>query len=184
DALINRLFIEVLLGLGFPERDLPFLKELQKYYLPDDEKRMKFIPDFIGIQNYTRLKVRASLFVPMMWGELIEAKKITNQITDMGWEVYPEGIYHILKKFSQYENVKKIYITENGAAFPDKLENHNGEIRIQDTQRIDYIRSYLEQVLRAKKEGVPVEGYFIWSFMDNFEWAEGYRPRFGLVYVD
>jgi len=86
----------------------------------------------------------------------------------------------MLYRFAQYPNVKNIIITENGAAFKDEITN--GEIN--DQERINYISSYLDQVLNAKKDGVPVNGYFIWSFLDNFEWAEGYSKRFGLVYVD
>jgi beta-glucosidase len=98
----------------------------------------------------------------------------------MGWEVYPDGIYHLLKQFASYKGVKKIYITENGAAFPDVLSDG----RVHDSERTQFIQDYLAAILRAKNEGVNVQGYVIWSFMDNFEWAEGYRPRFGLVYVD
>lgn len=184
DALLNCLYFEPMIGLGYPVDRIPSLKILEKYFKEDDQKRMVFDADFIGIQNYTREIVEWSPFVPVVWGKIIEAKKRGVETTEMGWEVYPEGIYHLLKKYASYKQVKKIYITENGAAFPDKLEEENGKIYIHDNKRIEFLKSYLEQVLRAKKEGVPVEGYFIWSFMDNFEWAEGYRPRFGLVYVD
>jgi len=101
-------------------------------------------------------------------------------VTEMGWEVYPEGIYEMLKKFSAYKGIDKIIITENGAAFPDKIENG----KVHDHQRIAFFKNYLEQTLKAKREGVNVAGYFCWSLMDNFEWAEGYKPRFGLVHVD
>jgi beta-glucosidase len=89
-------------------------------------------------------------------------------------------MYHCLKKVAAYPAVKKILVTENGAAFRDELVN--GEIN--DLKRLDFIQQHLRQVLRAKREGVKVEGYFIWSFIDNFEWAEGFRPRFGLVGVN
>ncbi|HMY23350.1 MAG TPA: family 1 glycosylhydrolase, partial [Chitinophagales bacterium] len=86
----------------------------------------------------------------------------------------------IIKQIAAYKNIKKIYITENGVAFKDSLVNGN----INDTNRIQFLKDYLKQILRAKKEGVDIGGYFVWSFMDNFEWAEGYHPRFGLVHVD
>ncbi len=184
DTLLNTLYLEPMLGLGYPVDRLPSLKILEKYYKPGDENRMVFIPDFIGIQNYTREIVEWSPFVPVAWGKIVEAKKRCEKTTEMGWEIFPEGIYYLLKKYASYKEIKKIYITENGAAFPDFPVNENGTIRIHDKERIDFLKSYLEQVLRAKREGVPVFGYFIWTFMDNFEWAEGYRPRFGLVYVD
>jgi beta-glucosidase len=98
----------------------------------------------------------------------------------MGWEVLPEGIYRVIKQFAAYKGIKKIIITENGAAFKDEVVN--GEIH--DPQRTQFIKDYLAQVLRAKKEGANVGGYFIWSFTDNFEWAYGYRPKFGIVGVD
>ena len=96
----------------------------------------------------------------------------------MGWEIHPDGIYHLLKKFAAYPNMKKIIVTENGAAFPDTIVNG----KVNDEKRIKYYQDYLAQVLKAKNEGVNVGGYFVWTFMDNFEWAEGTRPRFGLVY--
>ena len=86
----------------------------------------------------------------------------------------------MLLKFSNYKNFKEIIVTENGVAFPDVLVDS----KIQDEKRINFLDQYTKQVLRAKNEGVNVTGYFVWSFTDNFEWAEGYKPRFGLVYVD
>jgi beta-glucosidase len=98
----------------------------------------------------------------------------------MGWEVYPASIYEMIKKFSAYPQVKKIIITENGVAFKDNLIDG----KVDDPQRIAYLHDYLEQVLKAKKEGYNVKGYFVWTLTDNFEWAEGYHPRFGLVHID
>jgi beta-glucosidase len=97
----------------------------------------------------------------------------------MGWEVYPEALSHMLKKFHGY-GIKKIIITENGAAFEDKVIG----MRVHDEERIHYLRSHLAQALRAKNEGVNLAGYFVWTLTDNFEWAEGYRPTFGLVHVN
>ncbi len=185
DAILNRLYIEPLLGMGYPYKDFEELKKIEKYFKEGDNKKLIANPDFIGIQNYTREIVEWNPFIPIVQGKLVEAKKRVSKTTEMGWEIYPEGIYHLLKKYADYPGIKKIYITENGAAFPDKLEIDNqGNEFINDEERIDFIKSYLYQVLRAKKEGIPVYGYFIWSFIDNFEWAEGFRPRFGLVYVD
>jgi beta-glucosidase len=184
NALLNRLFIEPALGLGYPTDALPFLKKIEeKIAQPGDSERLKFDFDFIGIQNYFRLVAKHSLKVPVLWAnEVSPARRNVpkENITDMGWEVTPEGIRSILKQFAAYEGVRKIYITENGAAFPDKVENGN----VHDSLRVRFYKDYLAQVLKAKREGVPVEGYFCWTFLDNFEWAEGFRPRFGLVYVD
>jgi beta-glucosidase len=180
DALINRLFIEPVLGLGYPVNELPILKGIEKYYQPGDENNLKFDFDFIGIQNYTREIVKYSFFTPYINASLVKAEKRGVPITEMKWEVYPPAIYEMIKKFNSYPQIKKLYITENGAAFPDKLTDGT----INDIKRVDYIKSNLSQVLKAKKEGYKADGYFVWTLTDNFEWAEGYRPRFGLIYVD
>ena len=86
----------------------------------------------------------------------------------------------MIKKYSDYPQIKKIIITENGATFKDKVENG----RIVDTDRLNFLQHYLNQVLKAKNEGLNIHGYFVWTFTDNFEWAEGYFPRFGLVHID
>lgn len=180
DALLNRMFIEPALGLGYPAEDLPVLKKMEKYYKPGDENRLKADFDFIGIQNYTREVIKHSLLVPHLNANVVPASKRKVFRTQMNWEVYPEAIYEMIKKFSAYKKVKKIIVTENGAAFADKVEVG----RVRDEQRIDFLSGYLQQVLRAKKEGLKINGYFVWSLTDNFEWAEGYHPRFGLVHVD
>ena len=180
DSLLNRLFIEPAMGLGYPVKDLKLLERIEKNFRAHDEKRLQFDFDFIGIQNYTREVIKHSWFTPLINARIVSPKKRGVDATVMNWEVYPESIYHMLKQFSAYRGVKKIYITENGAAFPDIVSGEN----IHDVQRVSYLKSYLDEVLRAKNEGIPVEGYFIWTFTDNFEWAEGYHPRFGIVHVD
>lgn len=180
DALLNRLFIEPVLGMGYPEDDLPVLKKLHKYFYPGDEDKLAFDFDFIGVQNYTREIVKHSIFTPYLNASLVKAKEREVPLTSMGWEVFPESIYHMIKKFGSYPQVKNIYITENGSAFPDEVSG--GEVL--DAERSRYLQDNLKQVLRAKDEGFNVNGYFVWTLMDNFEWAEGYHPRFGLVYTD
>ncbi|MFN5910943.1 MAG: GH1 family beta-glucosidase [Bacteroidota bacterium] len=180
DAMLNRMFIEPSLGLGYPEKDLPFLKKIRKYMKDDDEDRLKFAFDFIGLQNYFRVVVKKSPFIPIVWARQINATKRDVPVNEMGFEIYPEGIYKVMKQFSAYEGVKDILITENGVCVKDSLVNG----KVHDPERIQFFRDYLEFVLKAKSEGVPVKGYFVWSLTDNFEWSEGYEPRFGLVYVD
>ncbi|WP_066836841.1 GH1 family beta-glucosidase [Rufibacter ruber] len=180
DALLNRLFLEPSLGLGYPVADVPYLRRIEKYFAPGDEARLAFDFDFIGLQNYTRELVRYSFFTPFLQAKLVPAPKRKVPHTVMKWEIHPEAIYQVLKKYSAYAGVKKIIITENGAAFPDTVVYG----QVHDLQRKQYLQDHLQQVLRAKQEGVNVQGYFVWSFTDNFEWAEGYHPRFGLVYVD
>lgn len=180
DVLLNRFFLEPLLGMGYPTAEIKILKRVEKYMKQNDENDLKFEMDFIGVQNYTREIVRHSYFVPYLRAKIVSAKDRHVPLTAMNWEVYPESMYHILKKFSAYPNIPPLIVTENGAAFPDLVENN----QVHDPKRVQYLQATLAQVLRAKQEGVQVEGYFIWTFLDNFEWAEGYHPRFGLVYVD
>jgi beta-glucosidase len=179
DALLNRLFIEPVLGLGYPIKDVPVLKAIEKYFHPGDEDKLKFDFDFIGVQNYTREIVKYSFFTPYVNAALVKAEDRAVPLTDMKWEVYPGSIYQMIKKFN-YPQVKKLYITENGAAFPDYVT----EGKVDDLKRIEYLQAYLKEVLKAKNDGYKVSGYFVWTLTDNFEWAEGYNPRFGLIYVD
>lgn len=180
-ALTNRLFIEPSLGMGYPIDGWSAIQRVEKYMKDGDEKKLAVDFDFIGLQNYFRIVAKHSLWPPVMWGKEYPPEKRENaKLTEMGWEVYPEGIFNILKVFSKYEKIKRIIITENGAAFPDKFEGTS----VRDIDRQEFFIAYLKEILRAKKEGIAVDGYFIWSFMDNFEWAEGYHPRFGLVHVD
>jgi len=180
DALLNRLFLEPSLGLGYPLDDLKGLKRIEKYQKTGDDKLATFDFDFIGVQNYTREIVRYSFLTPLIQARLIKASKRNVPVTLMDWEVYPPSIYYMLKKFNAYKKIKKLIITENGAAFHDEQQ----EGVIKDPRRVMYLRDHLGQVLKAKNEGVKVKGYFVWTLMDNFEWAEGFYPRFGIVYVD
>jgi beta-glucosidase len=101
--------------------------------------------------------------------------------TDMGWEVSPEGLYDLLVRLRDDYGPRAIYVTENGAAYGD-LRAHDGSVR--DPERRDYLEDHIEVIGRALAAGVPIAGYFVWSFLDNFEWSHGYSKRFGLVYVD
>lgn len=180
DALLNRLFIEPSLGLGYPYQDLPIIKRMGNYMMQGDEENLKTHFDFIGIQYYTRLVVRHSFWVPLLRTKIVQPHKRKVYRTAMNWEVYPEGLYEMLKKFNAYGGSHKIIVTENGAAFHDE-HLHD---KISDHERIQFIMNHIRQVARAKREGLKADGYFVWSLTDNFEWAEGYRFRFGLVYVD
>ncbi len=181
DAILNRLFIEPLLGMGYPTDGWKSLKNVEKQMQPGDAEKLTFDFDFIGLQNYFRIKAKKSLFPPLIWANQVQPTKWLDksELTDMGWEVSPEGLYKVLKQFNKY-GLKNIIVTENGAAFPDKLENG----RVHDPRRTQFYKDYLSNVLRAKKEGVNITGYFCWTLMDNFEWAEGYHPRFGLIHID
>ena len=179
DIFFNRIFIEAVSGMGYPE-GISVLKRLKNYMLPGDEELMKFDFDFIGIQNYTREIIKASIFIPYIGARLVKAENRNVPLTDMKWEVYPQGIYEVIKKFDAYPFIKKIVITENGAAFPDILKDG----KIDDQSRLTYLQNHIAQVLRAKNDGCKIGGYFVWTLTDNFEWAEGYHPRFGIIHID
>lgn len=179
DALLNRLYIEPSLGLGYPTQDLPALKRINRYIMEGDLERLEFKFDFIGLQNYFRVVGKKSVFPPYIWAKQIPANKRDVPVNEMNFEVYPDGIYKVLKQFSKYD-IDNIIITENGVCYKDVLEENS----VHDSERIQFFKDYLANVLKAKNEGVPVKGYFIWSLTDNFEWSEGYQPRFGLVHVD
>jgi beta-glucosidase len=180
DALLNRMFIEPLLGLGYPVNDLKILQRIERFMYPHDEKKLAFDMDFMGLQNYTREVVSHAPLMPFVKARIIKASKRNVTHTLMDWEIHPPSIYKALKRYSAYEKIKQIFVTENGAAFTDTITGD----AVNDCQRKIFLQDYIAQVLRAKKEGVKVNGYFVWTLMDNFEWAEGFYPRFGLVYVD
>jgi len=106
----------------------------------------------------------------------------SNVRTDIGWEIRADGMSHLLRQvYDRYDNLPPVYITENGACYnmgPDDAGN------VDDQPRLDYIAEHLNELVGSMDEGVPLKGYFAWSLMDNFEWAEGYKMRFGLVHVD
>jgi beta-glucosidase len=118
--------------------------------------------------------------MPFIKAKIIKAGNRNVERTQMEWEVYPPSIYHAIMRWSAYKNLQEIIVTENGAAFEDHFEN--GEVN--DHKRLNYIKDHIAQVLLARQAGARVNGYFIWTFMDNFEWAEGYYPKFGLVHVN
>jgi beta-glucosidase len=118
--------------------------------------------------------------MPFVGAKIVKASKRQVEHTVMDWEIHPPAIYHALRRWNGYHNCPEIIVTENGAAFPDTRIDG----AINDEQRTRYLQDHVEQVLRARRSGVQVNGYFVWTLMDNFEWAEGFHPRFGLVYVD
>jgi beta-glucosidase len=182
DVLMNRLFIEPTLGKSYPREDnFKFIEKLEMHnkawkYID----RFKFDFDFIGLQYYFPVVVRYNSLIPIVQASDVKAKSRKVPYTAMGWEINADSFYNIIKKIAAYSGVKKIIITENGAAFKDELKNGV----INDADRIAYFQQHLQAVLKAKKEGINIRGYFAWTLTDNFEWSEGYDARFGLVHID
>jgi beta-glucosidase len=179
DAVLNRLFIEPLLGLGYP-KEVKIFQYIDRYMKEGDDKTMIYDMDFIGLQTYTRELIQYSPFMPFVGAKIIKASKRNVHQTLMDWEVHPPCIYEALKRYNTYGKLKNILVTENGAAFKDELN----DTEINDLERVEFLKLYIGQVLKAKQEGVNVNGYFVWTLLDNFEWAEGYHPTFGLIHVD
>ncbi|WP_020394802.1 GH1 family beta-glucosidase [Thiolinea disciformis] len=179
DAIFNRLFIQALTQKSYPTVLLAHLERyLPKNYQQDFDTIAQPL-DWLGVNYYTRhvLEAAPNALFPAYQDAQGHLPK-----TDMGWEIYPEGIYHFLTWLHQnYTAQTPLYITENGMAAPDKVWEQGV---VQDLDRIHYIDAHLQQVNRAIEQGAPVKGYFSWSLMDNFEWAAGYAKRFGLVHVD
>jgi beta-glucosidase len=182
DSLVNRLFIEPLLGLGYPTADWELLERFAiKHSTWRHTERLTFDFDYIGLQNYFPLTVRYNAFVPVLQAWEVKAKSRKKPYTAMGWEVNADSFYTIIKQFAAYPQIKKLMITENGAAYKDTIASDG---RVHDPERIAYFQAYLAAVLKAKNEGINISGYMAWTLMDNFEWAEGFDKRFGLVYTD
>jgi len=149
-------------------------------YLNIEEGDMELISqpiDFMGINYYSgsvaRYKEGNGLFeVEPIW--------VDYQKTDIGWPVYADGFYKLLTHLQQKYGDVPIYITENGACYNHEVEDGV----VNDQERIDYLKQHLTALHRAIKSGVPIKGYILWSLLDNFEWAEGYSKRFGIIHVN
>jgi beta-glucosidase len=176
DGVRNRWFFDPLLRGAYPADTLERFGDDGPPVRDGDLAIIAVPTDFVGINNYSRRIVRAG-----PGGVAVDVRTPDGELTDMGWEVYPRGLYEPLVRLHREYGVESLYVTENGAAFAD-VRTHDG--RVHDVERIAYIDDYIGTVASAMAEGVPVRGYFVWSLLDNFEWALGYSKRFGLVYVD
>lgn len=128
--------------------------------------------DFLGVNYYSHSVVSAD--------KSYKAGSTGLTVTDMGWEVYPEGLTELLLRLKRDYPVPPLFVTENGGAFKDELVGD----RVHDKARVDYLARHIEAVAEAMRQGVEMGGYMVWSLLDNFEWASGYEKRFGIVHVD
>jgi beta-glucosidase len=171
----NRWFLDPLFRGSYPA-DLLERNALVAPFVRDGDFEAISTPiDFVGVNNYRRYVVTAGSDGPQFVSDP------ERRHTEMGWEVYPDGLHKLLVRLADDYAPAAIYVTENGAAFGD-VRVHDG--RVHDPERTEYLESHIDAVGRAVAEGVPVKGYFVWSLLDNFEWALGYSKRFGIVYID
>jgi beta-glucosidase len=177
DGYLNRWYLDPLVGRGYPSDMVDWYGGLLDSDMVDEMRAYTGDLDFLGVNYYSRQVVRAAP------GELLGSTQVRVRVasyTTMGWEVYPRGLTEILQRVVRQYRPRAIYVTENGASFED--ERHNGGV--SDPARIRYIAEHLAEAARALESGVPLQGYFVWSLMDNFEWSHGYTKRFGIIYID
>jgi beta-glucosidase len=189
DGLQNRLFLDPILKGEYPEDVLGRFSRIADLSLikPEDLEVISAPIDLLGVNYYTRHTVTAvpnsPAGVTLEWvgaenNGLVEPSGTT---TAMGWPVDAGGLAEVLMRVSNDYDAPPILITENGAAYDDVMD---GRGVVDDAERIAYLDGHIAAVRRAMDEGADVRGYFVWSLLDNFEWAQGYSKRFGLVYVD
>ena len=174
----NAWFMDPVFKGTYPEKLVKHLGPILDGLDLDEIKRAAVPMDFLGVNYYMRWMVVADPEAPSGW----RSYSHEGEWTDMGWEIYPDGMRDELIRVTKEYGPEKIYITENGAAFPDP-ETVEGDV-LEDPMRVDFYKGYLGGAAQAIEAGVPLKGYFAWSFMDNFEWGWGYTKRFGLVHVD
>ncbi|MFW5776783.1 MAG: GH1 family beta-glucosidase [Spirochaetota bacterium] len=178
-AIVNGLCMDPILKGHYPRQVAWAIGLVNRRVRTGDMEIIREPLDFIGVNHYSRYIARRT-FLPFIGFRLMKPVYEGVLFTDMDWEVYPEGFHDILTWINDEYDSPPIYITENGAAYSDRrLEDD-----VHDADRISYLKEYLFQLHRAIEEGCDVRGYFVWSFLDNFEWEYGLSKRFGLVYVD
>jgi beta-glucosidase len=175
-AFKNRWFLDPIFFGKYPDEmydAFPAMPSME----PEDKKIIRQPIDFVGVNNYTRTVWQHSDISFLQADHVLPEGKYT----EMEWEVYPDGLRSVLLWMHKQYGGPALYVTENGASFPDTVEPDGG---ISDDDRLEYVREYLRACHRAIERGVDLRGYFLWTLMDNFEWGFGYSRRFGIVRVD
>ena len=178
DGHTNRWWLDPLYGRGYPS-DMIEVYGIEPPVRDGDLDTIAAPMDHFGLNYYFRQVVTDDPTGDPPFARMVSVPDWT--LTAMGWEVYADGLEQLLVRLSDEYGVRRIYVTENGSAWPDEIEPDGN---VEDKDRIAYLEQHLEACLRAARHGAPVAGYFAWSLMDNFEWAYGYAKRFGLVHVD
>ncbi|WP_341717804.1 GH1 family beta-glucosidase [Micromonospora sp. FIMYZ51] len=189
DGLHNRIFLDPLLVGGYPDDVLEHVARLvDPVFVQDGDEKIIAAPiDLLGINYYAPTYVAGRPdgagggAYPGTEGA-VEFLPPVGPLTDMGWMIEPAGLTRLLERIATDYPAVPLLITENGAAFPDKTADPSSPL--QDADRIAYLDGHLRAAHQAIARGVDLRGYLVWSLLDNFEWAEGYRKRFGIVHVD
>lgn len=200
DAVGNRVFTGPMLDGAYPEDLLADTAAVSDWsFVRDGDLQTIRVPlSVLGVNYYSTMRVarpadggapvRADGHgggpSPWVGADAISFLPQPAPHTAMGWNIDPQGLTDLLTGLSARYPGLPLMITENGAAFDDTVIGAGAEVAVHDPQRVDYLRRHLGAVLDAREAGVDVRGYFVWSLMDNFEWAYGYTKRFGITYVD
>jgi beta-glucosidase len=177
DGLHNRWFLDPIFRGAYPDDMAEAWAAIMPEVRDGDMRTIAAPIDFLGVNNYTSPLVASD----DNGGRSRIVRRPDVDRTDMGWEITPEGLHDLLVRLAEDYEPEAIYVTENGAAFPD-VRGHDGSVC--DPERQAYLEAHVAAAARAIEDGAPLRGYFAWSLLDNFEWAWGYWKRFGLVYVD
>lgn len=186
DGKLIRWFADPLYGRGYPVDIVSHyqargaLPEGLEFVQTGDMDAIAAPTDFLGVNYYSREVIRSSA-PDNAAQQIYPAPKDDEHWTDMGWEVYPDGLFGVLARLYFNYQPPKLYVTENGASYGDAPDDDG---RVADQRRLEYLRAHFMAAHRAIQAGVPLAGYFVWSLLDNFEWSYGYSQRFGIVWVD
>ena len=183
DGMWVRWFLDPLYGCQYPADIVEHYRQQEKRDVmdcvqPGDFEAIATPIDFVGLNYYMRQAVRAD--VPEEENLPVTVVE-EGEHTEMGWEVYPDGLHNLLSCFHHDYQIPKLYVTENGASYST---GPDADGRVRDVKRTQYLRDHFAAAQRAIDAGVPLAGYFVWSLIDNFEWAHGYSQRFGIIWND
>jgi len=179
DAYMNRLYLDAIRLGRYPEVLEEMFGDAWPRFPAEELAAIGEPIDFLGVNYYTRSVVRYDDSVPLLRASPV---RVPGLRTETGWEVHPQGLHRVLTWVKERYGNPSLYVTENGAAFADPPRAEGG--RLEDPLRVDYLRDHLRAAHAALEDGVDLRGYFVWSLLDNFEWAQGYTKRFGIVHVD
>jgi len=188
DGLQNRLFLEPILKGGYPEDVIEDLGEAEWFAAnpPSDAREIAAPIDFLGVNYYSRYTTTVGVAEPDVassfpGSEFVKFADTDVEHTQMGWPIHPDGLVDVLEQANAYRPELPLFITENGAAYEDKV-SESGEI--DDEARTEFFKAHVGACADALRRGLPLKGYFAWSLIDNWEWAWGFSRRFGIVRVD